>query len=182
MYGRCAPQRRLRDAAATDEATRLLDQPDATEDSVRAGLPPIKAKYKLTELELVVDTETAAEAVAHIHAKINPEKDSPQKKLSKLPRYQGPKPTYSVNPAHVPGSGQYNPRKEVLPDDAAQVYEAAVPDDATNARNWFGKNASGVIYRYSNGNDGTAHFSGSSNSSDGIRNITPYAKDRLAGK
>jgi uncharacterized protein YdaT len=59
------------------------------------------------------------------------------------------------------------------------VYERAVPDAAANAKNWYGKNADGTIYRYSNGNDGTAHFSGSSASEDGIRNITDYAIERL---
>jgi hypothetical protein len=98
-----------------------------------------------------------------------------------LPRYQGSKPTYHVNEAHVRGS-IYNLKKEALPADAAAVYKTAVPDAAEGAKNWYGKNADGTIYRYSNANDGTAHFSGSSASKDGIRNITPYARQRLEGK
>jgi RHS repeat-associated protein len=99
----------------------------------------------------------------------------------KLPRFQGPKPTYHVNEAHVPGP-KFNPKKEPLPADAAEVYKRAVPDASEAARNWYGKNADGTIYRFSNGNDGTAHFSGSSATKDGIRNITPYARQRLEGK
>lgn len=83
-----------------------------------------------------------------------------------------------MNEAHVPGP-KYNPRKEVLPADAAEVYKTAVPDAAEGAKNWYGKNQAGVIYRFSNGSDGTAHFSGSSATKDGIRNITPYARQRL---
>jgi uncharacterized membrane protein len=67
-----------------------------------------------------------------------------------------------------------------LPPDAEEVFKTAVPDAPENAMNWFGKNRDGTIYRYSNSNDGTAHFSGSSASKDGIRNITDYAKARLA--
>jgi hypothetical protein len=103
------------------------------------------------------------------------------KGASKLPRFQGPKPTYHVNEAHVPGP-KFNPKKEVLPADAAEVYKTAVPDAAEGANNWYGKNASGTIYRFSNANDGTAHFRGSSATKDGIRNITPYALQRLGGE
>jgi len=69
--------------------------------------------------------------------------------------------------------------KTLLPDDAADVYRRAVPDDPVNARHWFGKNADGQIYRFSNSNDGTVHFSGIDGVGDGIRNLTPYAKGRL---
>ena len=100
----------------------------------------------------------------------------------KLPRYDGPKPKYHVNEAHVKSSGNLRPGKEPLPSDAAKVYETAVPDSAQGAENWFGKNPDGTIYRFSGANDGTAHFSGSSASKDGIRNITDYAIDRLEGK
>ena len=40
-------------------------------------------------------------------------------------------------------------------------------------------NSKGQIYRYSDSNDGTAHFSGIVGVGDGARNITPYAIDRL---
>jgi hypothetical protein len=69
-----------------------------------------------------------------------------------------------------------------VPADAEDVYKNAVPDSAENAKNWYGKNADGTIYRYSNANDGTAHFSGSSASKDGIRNMPPYARQRLEGR
>ena len=47
--------------------------------------------------------------------------------------------------------------------------------------NWYGKNDAGQIYRFSNANDGTAHFSGIDGVGDGINNITPYARARLGG-
>jgi hypothetical protein len=96
---------------------------------------------------------------------------------AKLPRFEGPKPTYSVNPAHV--SGTLRKGKTPLPADAESVFHRAVPDDPVNPRNWYGQNAKGQIYRFSGGNDGTAHFSGIDGVGDGIRNITKYARQRL---
>ena len=104
----------------------------------------------------------------------------PPEAPSRLPRYEGPKPSYVVNPQHVRGSLKRG--KEVLPPDAEEVYRTAVPSNPETGGHWFGKNADGTIYRFSNGNDGTAHFSGSDASPDGIRNITPYAKKRLNGE
>jgi RHS repeat-associated protein len=100
----------------------------------------------------------------------------------RLPRYEGKKPSYHVNEAHVKGSPKYNPHKEPLPADAEEVFKTAVPDQAVGAKNWFGRNKKGVTYRFSNGANGTAHFSGSDASKDGIRNFTQYAEDRLDGK
>lgn len=42
-----------------------------------------------------------------------------------------------------------------------------------------GRNVDGRIYRFSGSNDGAAHFSGIDGGGDGIRNITPYARQRL---
>lgn len=105
---------------------------------------------------------------------------TPNPEPNKLPRFEGQKPEYHVNEAHVPGP-RFNPNKEPIPNDAADVFKRAVPDAPVNAKNWFGKNADGTIYRFSNANDGTAHFSGSNQTSSGIRNITDYALQRLEG-
>ena len=102
----------------------------------------------------------------------------PQGLTCKLARYDGPKPKYTVNEAHVPGP-KFNPKKEVLPADAAEVYKKAVPDASEGAKHWYGKNSDGIIYRFMNSNDGTAHFSGSTAAKDGIRTITQYALKRL---
>lgn len=99
----------------------------------------------------------------------------------KLPRFNGPKPEYHVNPAHVPGARGFNPRKTPLPKDAEEVFATAVPNDPLNPTAWFGRNGNGQIYRYSSANDGTAHFSGIDGVGDGIRNFTQYAQDRLNG-
>ncbi|MBU3059036.1 RHS repeat domain-containing protein [Pseudomonas indica] len=102
------------------------------------------------------------------------------KVAKKLARYDGPKPTYHINPAHVPGQRGFNPTKTPLPKDAETVFSNAVPNDSKNPTAWFGKNPDGQIYRYSLGNDGTAHFSGTDGIGDGVRNLTKYAKDRLS--
>ncbi|MEZ4315092.1 MAG: RHS repeat-associated core domain-containing protein [Polyangiaceae bacterium] len=101
------------------------------------------------------------------------------KGTARLPRFQGQKPRYSVNEAHVRGSPRFNPRKTPLPHDAAAVFSRAVPDHPVTPRNWYGTNQQGAIYRFSSGNDGTVHFSGMQGSGDGIRNITDYALERL---
>lgn len=103
------------------------------------------------------------------------------KTLNKLPRYQGPKPNYHINPAHVPGQRGFNPNKTPLPKDAENTFANAVPNDPSNPTAWFGKNDNGQIYRYSLGNDGTAHFSSIDGVGDGVRNLTQYALDRLNG-
>jgi RHS repeat-associated protein len=99
--------------------------------------------------------------------------------VSGIQRYDGPKPQYHVNEAHVPGP-KFNPKKTPLPSDAKEVFKKAVPDSPTNPRNWFGANEDGSIYRFS-GSNGEAHFSGRSDVSPGVRNITPYALERLKG-
>lgn len=98
----------------------------------------------------------------------------------RLPRYQGKKPEYTVNQQHVPGP-KFKPGKTPLPKDAAEAYKKAVPDRPVDAKNWYAKGEDGSIYRYSNSNDGTAHYSGQDNKGDGIRNITDYARRRLEG-
>jgi RHS repeat-associated protein len=100
---------------------------------------------------------------------------------AKLERYDGPKPKYAENPAHIPGKG-LRPGKTPLPTDAEQVFKNAVPNDPVNPTAWFGKNSNGQIYRFSSSNDGTAHFSGIDGVGDGTRNLTNYALDRLEGK
>ena len=96
---------------------------------------------------------------------------------AKCDRFQGDKPAYIENPAHLPAT--LRPGKTRLPGDARQVYGRAVPDASVGARHWYEKNANGDIYRFSNGGNNTAHFSGIDGVGDGIRNITPYARNRL---
>ena len=107
------------------------------------------------------------------------ETENNDRSKSKPKRYDGPKPKYHVNPAHVKHSPSYNPKKTPLPNDAADVFKNAVPDDPSIPKNWYGRNDDGKIYRFSNGNDGTAHFSGIDGEGDGTRNMKSYAKQRL---
>lgn len=100
--------------------------------------------------------------------------------VAKLPRLQAAKPAYHVNPAHVKGTSDYNPRKTPLPDDAQEVYAKAVPGDPEKTRAWFGMNSEGKVYRFFDSNDGKAHFSGIDGVGPGIE-IPPYAKKRLKG-
>jgi hypothetical protein len=93
-------------------------------------------------------------------------------------RFHGTKPKYHVNEAHVPGP-KFNPKKTPLPPDAESVYLNAIPDDALNPSHWYGVNKKGQIYRFSDANNGTAHFSAIGEVGAGIQNMTAYAKARL---
>jgi hypothetical protein len=79
---RTMEQKQAAVTAAAQEATTLLDQTDATEASVRKKLPPIKDKYKLVKLDLVVDAKDASKERVHVHAEINPTAEGPQREIS----------------------------------------------------------------------------------------------------
>jgi hypothetical protein len=65
-------------------------------------------------------------------------------------------PKYAVNESHVPGRGlTWN--KTPLPPDAESVYESWVVRG--DMQTWWGRGKLG-FYRYSDGNDGTVHFTG----------------------
>ena len=97
---------------------------------------------------------------------------------NKLRRFNGPKPRYVENPAHVAGRG-LRPGKTPLPPDAEEVFRNAVPNDRKNPTAWFGRSANGQTYRFSVDPNGTAHFSGIDEVGDGTRNLTPYARARM---
>jgi hypothetical protein len=69
------PQPRLKDAVAAAEA--LMDAPEATTESVREGLEPIRSKFRLTSLEM----QNSGGHDWHVLAKINPELPSSTKKI-----------------------------------------------------------------------------------------------------
>jgi hypothetical protein len=68
--------------AAAKEATELLKHKGATEQSVKAKLPPIKDKYKLVKLDLVVGSKDAAKERVHVHAEINPTADGEEEEIA----------------------------------------------------------------------------------------------------
>ncbi len=72
--------------AAIEEGSRLAAAPDATPESVRAALPAIRARYRLTVLTLVIDSESDEELEAHIHAEINPTRNAPHRRIPKSAR------------------------------------------------------------------------------------------------
>ena len=55
--------------SAMTEAKQLADAPDADEDSVKAGLSPIKKKYRLTNLELDPEGEGKFEILGEVNPK-----------------------------------------------------------------------------------------------------------------
>src|SRR6185503_18279955 len=70
-------------AAAVDAGEKLLDEPNASLEGVRAKLPAIQATYGIKVLRLVVDSENDEESQAHVHGEINPGEDGPKKKIPK---------------------------------------------------------------------------------------------------
>jgi hypothetical protein len=69
------------------EADELADQKLAP-DEIRRLLPAIKSKYKMTELSLVVDAASGAQATIHFEGEVNPEGRTPDKTLSGDDRYR----------------------------------------------------------------------------------------------
>ncbi len=70
------------------------------------------------------------------------------------------KPKYSVNPQHAKGPSKVG-QKTPLPADAEKLYENAIPSKGKDGKvTWWAKAGKDKIYRYFEGNDGTAHFSG----------------------
>ncbi len=87
------------------------------------------------------------------------------------------KPIYKSNPAHDPKSSKYNPKKTPEPENCPTVYKKSVPDDPYNPRHWWGQNDDGKFYRFSNTNDGTAHYSGTFDRR--APEVPPYVRSRL---
>jgi hypothetical protein len=70
---------------AMSEAEAVKAKPDATEASIRKDLPPIQKKYRLTSLELVVDSEDATSETVHISGAMSPGTDGKKTKIAKTP-------------------------------------------------------------------------------------------------
>src|SRR5207253_29881 len=60
-------------------------------EEVKALLPPIKDKFKLTRLEIATDSENEDEETDHVVAEINPKTAKPPKKKKKIPTGNTPK-------------------------------------------------------------------------------------------
>jgi hypothetical protein len=79
--------------------------------------------------------------------------------VQKNGRLNVPKPKYYVNPMHTKNI----PGKTPLPPDAESLYKNAIPHynpDTKGVKHWYSKANDGQYYRYSDSNDGTAHFTG----------------------
>lgn len=57
---------------AMSEAEALQKKPKITEDEIKKGLGPIKSKYKMTSLDLIVDDKSESKEKVHIAGVINP--------------------------------------------------------------------------------------------------------------
>ena len=59
---------------AINEAQALQQKTGITEDEIKKGLVPIKSKYRMVSLELVVDGKDKAKETVHVEGEINPKK------------------------------------------------------------------------------------------------------------
>jgi RHS repeat-associated protein len=164
---------------AVESLERLkTDKPLEGEASVATRLAYSVSKAIVTVATLSMGRRFGS-LLADAKASIQAGKGAAKTASNALPRYDGPKPSYHVNEAHVPGRGmRASNAKTPLPADAEQVFKMAVPNSPTSPTAWFGKNADGQVYRYSLSGE-TAHFSGIRGVGDGTRNFTPYAAQRL---
>jgi hypothetical protein len=62
---------------ALKEAEALQRKPGINETGIRKGLLPIKNRYKMTSLELIVDSKGETKEKLHVKGKINPEGEGP---------------------------------------------------------------------------------------------------------
>ena len=63
----------------TDEGDALLANDNLSPEDVRAKLPAIKAKYKMTRLELITENHTETNETDHIEGEVNPKRAKPPK-------------------------------------------------------------------------------------------------------
>jgi len=68
---------------AMNEAESLRNKPGITETEIKTGLKPIKEKYKMVSLALVVDAKGETDETVHIEGEINPKATGLPKKISK---------------------------------------------------------------------------------------------------
>ncbi len=77
---------------AIADGEKLLSDDSVSADKLKEALPNIKTAYRLRSLEAVVDETTDEGEVMHIHAEVNPKKDSKKKRkkyaLPSEPGYQ----------------------------------------------------------------------------------------------
>jgi hypothetical protein len=69
---------------ALGEAEVLLKNKEMSSNEVKERLPAIKSKYKMTALELVVDSKDDTKETVHVHGEINPtgDTDNEEKKIT----------------------------------------------------------------------------------------------------
>jgi len=68
---------------AMAEATKLEQAPKTTEEQIRKGLLPIKKKYDMTALDLVVDKQNGSRETVHVRGEINPTDVTKQVEIDK---------------------------------------------------------------------------------------------------
>jgi hypothetical protein len=115
---------------AMGEAEALEARPNATEESINAGLPGIRTKYGLVSLELVVDSEDASSETVHVAGSINPEGRTRRKTIVKgLGTKKNPIPFKWVKPvvaAYPPIELTIEGKKKI-----------AKPDEETKVGSWI---------------------------------------------
>jgi hypothetical protein len=146
----------------TKELQRLRDNyADQLKDPANKAL-----KERLDAAEKIADPDARLEAFAEIEKEL-----WVLKHPAKPGAYHGPKPEYTNPGHHDPKSPNFRGgggMTTILPDDAAAVYQKAIPD--AEGRNWYGRNASGEIYRYApnGGSSKGVHWNGRENSPRGL--------------
>jgi RHS repeat-associated protein len=101
-------------------------------------------------------------------------------RLPKAGRYHGPKPEYENPGHHDPSSGVFRGggagKTSILPCNAEELYRHAIPD--AEGKHWYAVDASGVVHRFGNSNDGKVHWNGDTSQGRGIE-VPPEVKKRI---
>ncbi|MDM0047926.1 hypothetical protein [Variovorax sp. J22R115] len=157
------------DLADVRKAERLAQEPKRLRDVYSDELAnPDNAdiRARLDSAEKITDPAARQKALADVQQEL-----SNAKHPTKQGAYHGPKPKYTNPGSHVPGDPNYRgggSMTTTLPADAEAVYQSAIPDAA--GKNWYGRNASGEVYRYqpNGGSEGGVHWNGRESSPRGL--------------
>jgi uncharacterized protein DUF4157 len=87
---------------AISEAEAIEAAPDATEDQIKAKLLPIKTKYKMVSLELVVENKNEEQEKIHVEGEINPKKQTKQQVIKlkvdkEIKKISIPRPSFTTD-------------------------------------------------------------------------------------
>jgi hypothetical protein len=142
-----------------NEADQLLQDEKTTPEQVKAALPKIRSRYRLTSLDIVTDSKTEDREVVHVEGEINPRKAAPQTTwISTSGKVRREGNSYVLQRGSIQGAHKIVGEPESIPPrEADAAREAAAAEEAAKkadiSKVFLGEQATALINR---GGKGTA--------------------------